>query len=53
MGIQAGPKGMLVLIYRYIEWVLILKLFIKAFLKLFMAPLDSRYTQVGFNLICV
>ena len=42
--LEAGPKGILVLTESDIKWGLISKLLMRA-------PLDSRYTQVRFNLV--
>ena len=45
--IQAGPKGMLVLAYRVGGSF-------KALNKgVLLVPLDSRYTQIGFNIVFV
>ena len=48
--IQAGPEGMWVLAYRYIKWGLVSKLLREGVL---IAPLNTRYAQLEFNLISV
>ena len=46
--IQAGPKGMLMLVYRHIKQGLISS----SYARVLVAPFP-RYTQVGFNLVSV
>ena len=47
---MAGPKGIMVIAYRHIKEGARFEPLVKGVL---VAPLDSRYTQVGFNLISV
>ena len=50
-GLDLGPKGMLlVLANRHIKWGAYFKALKEGVL---LAPMDSRYTQVGFNSISV